>query len=85
VATFFNVLHGAADEITAGRLDQRAANRTIVSPCSQPSRLRAGGSLTLPADYKRNSRSTVPCPSFSRSLGLIGAVLSNARAAPLSV
>lgn len=31
VATFFNVLHGAADEITAGRLDQRAANRTIVA------------------------------------------------------
>jgi TetR/AcrR family transcriptional repressor of mexCD-oprJ operon len=31
VATFFNVLHGAADEISAGRLDERAADRSIVA------------------------------------------------------
>jgi TetR/AcrR family transcriptional regulator, mexCD-oprJ operon repressor len=31
VATFFNVLHGAADEISAGRLDERAAGRSIVA------------------------------------------------------
>jgi AcrR family transcriptional regulator len=31
VATFFNVLHGAADEISAGRLGERAAGRSIVA------------------------------------------------------
>jgi TetR/AcrR family transcriptional regulator, mexCD-oprJ operon repressor len=31
VATFHNVLHGAADEIAAGRLNEKAAGRTIVA------------------------------------------------------
>jgi TetR/AcrR family transcriptional repressor of mexCD-oprJ operon len=31
VATFFNVLHGAAEEIDAGRLAEQEAGRTVAA------------------------------------------------------